>query len=90
MRDIADMLVRAGRGEVYREISADQRRRARSARPRGRRRSDQWPRRKSASPVIHAIDVFAPLVIGLGVPDRWPAIVAINALPLRHRKNPHG
>lgn len=77
VKDIADMLVRAGRGEFYRHIAESVRIQL------GRVTPGIKP--ESASPVIHAIDGFASLVMNHKAPAMWPQIVTIDALPLRSR-----
>lgn len=77
VKDIAEMLVRVGRGEFYRHIAKNI-----------RVQLDRIPAGipgDSASPVIHAIDGFASLVMSHKTPTRWPQIVSIDALPLRSR-----
>lgn len=88
VKDIAEILVRLGRGEIYRHLSEDVRTRL------GRKAlkaQSVWARSRigdSAAPATHVLDVFAPLVIEHEAPTEWPAIVVLDALPLRsrHRK----
>lgn len=85
IRDIAEILVRLGRGELYRDVSESVRTRLDRVATRGAIAGQIGD---SASPAIHALDIFAPIIIADGAPDHWPRIVAVDAMPLRarHRK----
>lgn len=85
IRDYAEMLVRLSQGALFRDVGEEIRLKLGRVATRGLIAGTVG---KSASPATHALDIFGPVIIDADVPTHWPAIIAIDALPLRtrHRK----
>jgi hypothetical protein len=80
VRQVAEALVRAGRGESYREISSRLRTTMGRTRVRGRHPAKSASR--GAQLVIDYLDAFGPLVAAEVSPKVWPAIIALDAKPV--------
>ena len=85
IRDYAEILLRLSQGALSRDVGKEIRLKLGRVATRG---AIAGLVGDSASPATHALDVFAPVVIDADAPTHWPAIVALDALPLRsrHRK----
>jgi hypothetical protein len=80
--DIAEILIRLSRGEQFRTVSESVRMRLNRLARRGLIKGAVGD---SASPATHALDIFGPVLADHELPERWPRIVALDALPLRTR-----
>lgn len=82
VREAATALVRIGRGDAYRRISRDLRRAIGRTSARGKRRGKVAP---NGALAMDYADIFGPAIASAHAPTRWPAIVALDALPIRVR-----
>lgn len=80
IREVAMALVRGGRKDSYRKISAGLRAGIGRSSSRGRRKGETST---AAGLVMSYIDTFGPAVIGATAPGPWPREVYIDAWPVR-------
>jgi hypothetical protein len=80
IREIATTLVRVGRGNAYRRISEDLRKAIGRVSARGAHIGEVATTGQLA---MDYTDVFAPIVLAPIAVREWPAIVAVDSIPLR-------
>jgi hypothetical protein len=83
VHDLATLLDKLSTGESYRGAAQFVRGEIKRVAKRGRIKGAIGG---SASPAIHALDIFGPIVAAEGAPTRWPRIVVIDSKPLLRRR----
>lgn len=83
VHDLALLLDKLANGRAYRAAALEVRATIGRAAKRGRIKGVVGD---SASPAIHALDIFGPIVAAEGAPARWPRVVIIDTIPLKRRR----